>query len=107
MISPDHQSSVSSTSSATQYFNLDDSISSEFSSAVNQTGLMFMPLEQIKGIVEHLGSHQQIDVSVYSILLISLYKFLSQSLYFTNYYFVLLYVEYNLIVVVVLFVRLD
>ena len=67
MISPDQQSSVSSTSSATQYFNLDDSISSEFSSAVNQTGLMFMPLEQIKGIVEHLGSHQQTDVSVYLI----------------------------------------
>jgi len=63
MISPDQQSSVSSTSTATQYFNLDDSISSEFSSAVNQTGLMFMPLEQIKGIVEHLGSHQQTDVS--------------------------------------------
>ena len=65
MMSPDQQSSVSSTSSATQYFNLDDSISSEFSSAVNQTGLMFMPLEQIKGIVEHLGAHQQIDVSTY------------------------------------------
>ena len=63
MISPDQQSSVSSTSTATQSFNLDDSISSEFSSAVNQTGLMFMPLEQIKGIVEHLGSHQQTDVS--------------------------------------------
>ena len=47
MISPDQQSSVSSTSTATQYFNLDDSISSEFSSTVNQTGLMFMPLEQI------------------------------------------------------------
>jgi len=47
-ISPDQQSSVPSTSSATHYFNLDDSISSEFSSEVNQTGLMFMPLEQIK-----------------------------------------------------------
>ena len=64
MTSPDQQSSVSSTSSATQYFNLEDSTSSEFSNAINQTGLMFMPLEQIKGIVEHLGSHQQIDVCI-------------------------------------------
>lgn len=51
----------SSCSSATQYFNLDDSAASELLS-IHQTGLMFMSHDQLQAIADALHPSQPIQV---------------------------------------------
>ena len=51
----------SSSSSATQYYNLDDSTTSELSS-LSQTGPMFMSKVQLQSIVDRLVASKEMEV---------------------------------------------
>ncbi len=53
---------TSTCSSATQYFNLDDSACTSELLSVHQTGLMFMSPEQLQSIADALHASQSLQV---------------------------------------------
>lgn len=65
----------SSRSSATQYYNLDESETSGLSS-FNQTGLMFMSPDQLQSITDALAHHHPSEVSCSGDYMVTLDYFL-------------------------------
>lgn len=60
---------TSSRSSATHYFNLDESATSGMSS-FNQTGLMFMSQDQLQSIAESLSKFQSSEVCLFVVIVV-------------------------------------